>query len=69
MRIFLEKVRGWERNAAYFLEIPPNRQLCALLTPALDRQNVSEGRGRLPQPRPQGPHIIKVRWRKTPKTG
>lgn len=43
-------------NASYFLEIPPNRQLCVLLTPATDTQNVSEGQWFPPCPEPQGSH-------------
>lgn len=45
VRTLLGKVRGWERNVSYVLEIPPDWQLCVILTPALGLQNVSEQKG------------------------
>lgn len=39
VRTFLGKGEGWGRNRPDLLGIPPNRQLCSLLTPALDTQN------------------------------
>lgn len=54
-------MRGWGRNRPDLLGIPPNRQLCLLLTPALDTQNVID-ESDFPSQSLRALASIKVRW-------